>query len=50
VYASRSRFLPAAILGHFEQSSWPAPAANGQGPESAVAAVNLAAQMRAMWR
>jgi len=50
VYASRSRFLPAAILGHFEQSSWPTPAANGQGPESAVAAVNLAPQMRAMWR
>jgi DNA helicase-2/ATP-dependent DNA helicase PcrA len=51
VYAIRSRFLLAAILGHFEQSSWPAPAANGQAPpEAALAAVDLAAQMRAMWR
>jgi DNA helicase-2/ATP-dependent DNA helicase PcrA len=51
VYASRSRFLPAAILGYFEQSSWPAPASNGHAPsEPPVAQVDLAAQMRAMWR
>jgi DNA helicase II / ATP-dependent DNA helicase PcrA len=51
VYAIRSRFLPAAILRHFDQSSWPAPDANAPAPlEAAVAAVDLAAQMRAMWR
>jgi DNA helicase II / ATP-dependent DNA helicase PcrA len=51
VYAIRSRFLAAGILGHFELSSWPAPGANQQTAlEPAVAAVDLAAQMRAMWR
>jgi DNA helicase-2/ATP-dependent DNA helicase PcrA len=51
VYASRSRFLPAAILGHFEQSSWPDPAAGPPAPmEPGHARVDLAAQMRAMWR
>lgn len=51
VYANRSRFLPAATLPHFEQLSWPAP-----GTSCAAAlppgggAIDLAAQMRAMWR
>jgi len=50
VYASRSRFIPAALLAHFEQLSWPVPgsAFPGAAPP-AVAAVDLAAQMRAMW-
>jgi len=51
VYASRTRFLPAAVLEHFELISWPAP----QVPEPAstlshAARVDLGAQMRAMWR
>jgi len=51
VYASRSRFIPAAMLTHFDQVSWPAVATSppvnlppGRGP------LDLAAQMRAMWR
>jgi DNA helicase-2/ATP-dependent DNA helicase PcrA len=51
VYANRSRFIPAAVLGHFEQLSWPLPAAN---PSAAIApvcdGVDLTEQMRAMWR
>jgi DNA helicase-2/ATP-dependent DNA helicase PcrA len=52
VYASRSRFIPAAILGHFEQSSWPTPAAAGgeAALAPAAAAVDLTEHMRAMWR
>jgi hypothetical protein len=50
-HASRSRFIPAAILGHFEQSSWPTPAAGGEAAIApAAAAVDLTEHMRAMWR
>jgi DNA helicase-2/ATP-dependent DNA helicase PcrA len=51
VYASRTRFIPHALLPCFEQVSWPAPAADLQGgPQSRQAAVDLAERMRAMWR
>jgi len=52
VYACRSRFLPAATLSRFEATSWPDPAlAPAAGTASAAAPpVDLAAQMRAMWR
>jgi DNA helicase-2/ATP-dependent DNA helicase PcrA len=51
VYANRSRFLPAGMLGHFEQSAWPlpAPAALPATPTPRRAPIDLAAQMRAMW-
>ena len=50
VYASRTRFIANALLGHFEQVSWPVPKAGMQGtPESRQTAVDLAARMRAMW-
>jgi len=50
VYASRSRFIPNALLGHFDQVSWPPPAPEFQGsPASRQTAVDLAARMRAMW-
>jgi DNA helicase-2/ATP-dependent DNA helicase PcrA len=52
VYACRSRFLPAATLAHFEASSWPDPADTpaAGAPQPAAVPVDLAAQMRAMWR
>ena len=51
VYASRSRFIPAAIIEHFEQASWPEPAANGETAlGEAIPAVDLTERMRAMWR
>ena len=50
VYASRTRFLPAALLGSFEQMSWPAPDAPRPGEAGPMpAAIDLAAQLRAMW-
>ena len=51
VYASRSRFLPQATLEYFDQVSWPPPAGArvGEAPSTA-APVDLAAQMRAMWK
>lgn len=50
VYASRTRFVPHALLVHFEQVSWPLPEEPVQaGSESSRRAVDLAAQMRAMW-
>lgn len=50
VYASRTRFIPNALLSHFEQVSWPAPEIQMQGnPEPRQTAVDLAARMRAMW-
>jgi DNA helicase-2/ATP-dependent DNA helicase PcrA len=50
VYASRSRFIPNALLPHFDQVSWPPPPPEMQGsPASRQSAVDLAARMRAMW-
>jgi DNA helicase-2/ATP-dependent DNA helicase PcrA len=50
VYASRSRFVPAGILQHFEQRSWPMPQAAEPGPAvPRRAPIDLAAQMRSMW-
>ena len=51
VIASRSRFLPPAVLQHFERVAWPpaapecAPKATREGPK-----VDIAARMRGMWR
>ncbi|MBL8587196.1 MAG: ATP-dependent helicase [Methylobacteriaceae bacterium] len=49
VYAARTRFIPAAILKHFEQTVWPAAARPGDGRAPAVAPVDLRAKMRGMW-
>ena len=51
LYASRSRFIPAGIIGNFEIRTWP-PAVSGAfaiGAKSG-ATVDLAARMRGMWR
>jgi ATP-dependent DNA helicase UvrD/PcrA len=50
VFASRTRFIPAPLLKHFDRQVWPLatpePATRAaQGPK-----VDLAARMRAMWR
>jgi DNA helicase-2/ATP-dependent DNA helicase PcrA len=49
VYASRSRFVPDAVCGHFDAVTWPmaAPAAKREALPGAV--VDLAARMRAAW-
>jgi ATP-dependent DNA helicase UvrD/PcrA len=50
VYASRTRFIPPALLEHFDRLTWPAgelapPRPGADGPR-----VDLQARMRAMWR
>ena len=51
VYASRSRFIPASIAGHFDQQIWPrrAPSTAGIAPATGVT-IDLNARMRGMWR
>ncbi len=50
LYASRSRFIPASIVGEFETCAWP-PAAQLTPPAQARQAlsVDLAARMRGRW-
>lgn len=51
VYASRTRFIPNALLMHFDQVSWPLPEESvSANAESTKKAVDLAARMREMWR
>ena len=51
VYAARTRFIPSALLGLFEKTTWPlaaadtAPRATSQGPR-----IDVGARMRRMWR
>ncbi len=50
VYASRTRFIPEALLSHFERTSWPL-AASGAAPAAAQGPrIDVAARMRGMWR
>ncbi|MEA2782939.1 MAG: ATP-dependent helicase UvrD/PcrA [Rhodospirillaceae bacterium] len=52
VYAARSRFIPAGMLGLFDSRSWVAtrPAKDAASKTSAEAKVDLAADIRAMWQ
>jgi DNA helicase II / ATP-dependent DNA helicase PcrA len=51
VYASRTRFIPAALMQHFECMTWP-PAAVAAGGRQDVrhVRVDVSAKMRGMWR
>jgi DNA helicase-2/ATP-dependent DNA helicase PcrA len=52
VYATRTRFIPSAILPLFEPRTWPkidlSPA--GRKPARGEVQVDIAARMRGMWR
>ena len=51
VYASRTRFIPAAILDRFDVCAWPLAKASSATMRSAVpAAIDLKSRMRGMWR
>jgi DNA helicase-2/ATP-dependent DNA helicase PcrA len=51
LYASRSRFIPSAIVGQFEVCSWPAAGRHASvGRTSSDVTVDLAARMRDRWR
>jgi DNA helicase-2/ATP-dependent DNA helicase PcrA len=51
VYASRTRFIPAALTQHFESVTWPlATAAAGMRRDAKDVRVDVGAKMRSMWR
>jgi DNA helicase II / ATP-dependent DNA helicase PcrA len=49
LYASRTRFIPAAIVNNFDIYAWP-PAAQRGSPALPGTGVDLTARMRGMWR
>ena len=53
VYASRSRFVPEALVPLFERTAWPVAARGVAEPAASLApvvAVDIAARMRLLWR
>ncbi|TIM08541.1 ATP-dependent helicase [Mesorhizobium sp.] len=50
VYASRTRFIPASILGAFEQTSWASAQAKDDPRRQPQVRVDLGARMRDMWK
>ncbi|UOK73817.1 ATP-dependent helicase [Ancylobacter polymorphus] len=50
VYASRTRFIPAALLVQFECKGWPAAAAETARRDVRGVRVDVGARMRGMWR
>ena len=50
VYASRTRFIPASILGGFEQTSWASVHAKNDPRSQPQVRVDLGARMRGMWK
>jgi DNA helicase-2/ATP-dependent DNA helicase PcrA len=50
VYASRTRFIPDHILGHFERAAWPPPATASHRTPQPDIRVDLKNRMRGMWR
>jgi DNA helicase-2/ATP-dependent DNA helicase PcrA len=50
MYASRTRFIPAGILQHFESCAWPVAAAAARAAKVAAEPVDIGARMRRMWR
>jgi DNA helicase-2/ATP-dependent DNA helicase PcrA len=51
VYASRTRFIPAALTQHFECVTWPlATVAAGGRKDAREVRVDVGAKMRSMWR
>jgi DNA helicase-2/ATP-dependent DNA helicase PcrA len=51
VYASRTRFIPAILLAHFECATWPlATAEAGERQGARQVRVDVGARMRGMWR
>ncbi|TIN41824.1 MAG: ATP-dependent helicase [Mesorhizobium sp.] len=50
VYASRTRFIPASILGAFEQTSWASVQAKDDPRRQPQVRVDLGTRMRDMWK
>jgi DNA helicase-2/ATP-dependent DNA helicase PcrA len=49
VYAQRTRFIPPAILKHFEVSAWPAASADGATAKPAAGSADVRGKLRRMW-
>ncbi len=50
VYAARTRFIPQALLEAYESRVWPTPGSDAASSVTVEKTIDLAAQMRAMWR
>jgi DNA helicase-2/ATP-dependent DNA helicase PcrA len=51
VYASRTRFIPSAILDQFEARAWPISGSDAaSGPINLGPRMDIAGRMRSMWR
>jgi len=50
VHAGRTRFIPPALLKHFDRQTWPAAAPEAHRQAYEGPRVDLAARMRAMWK
>ena len=50
MYASRTRFIPAAILDRFESCAWPETPATTLAAKKATDPVDITARLRRMWR
>src|SRR5262249_51018319 len=50
LYAARTRFIPNAIAGHFEQCAWPTSARETSPTKLAAARVDIGARLRQKWR
>ncbi|MCX5497670.1 ATP-dependent helicase [Kaistia dalseonensis] len=50
VYATRTRFIPSAIIGLFDQRIWPPLTAQEAAASAPRPPVDIAARMRGMWR
>src|SRR6266516_2212474 len=50
MYASRSRFIPAGILGRFESCAWPEASSATLAVKKTTDPVDITARLRRMWR
>ena len=50
VYASRTRFIPAMLLQYFEQAGWPKVAQSATQRSANQIRIDVAANMRGMWK
>jgi DNA helicase-2/ATP-dependent DNA helicase PcrA len=50
VYASRTRFIPEALVHLFERTSWPQAAGGAAGTAAQGPRIDVGARMRGMWR
>jgi DNA helicase II / ATP-dependent DNA helicase PcrA len=50
LYATRTRFIPNGIVGHFEQSAWPPSTRQASATKPSVTPVDIGARLRQRWR